>query len=150
MPIRTLNFMIRWSMVAWLSAAFLLVPWVIDRQPPFSTLGASYLPPIYPGSPMRLVLEVRRDKSRSCAVTGSRWVQDRDGARFYLESLDLSADAVSDLETSTPDQAIILFDVHRSAVKGPASYHADLQYVCNPLHHVWPIRVESLARFLIE
>lgn len=113
--------------------------WAADRQPPLQVLA---LRPIRaaPGATAQFELMVARDLRRGCAVRFHRYLYDGEGFRFDLGGpAAMNAQALAALEREHPGQLLLSVPVPQRATPGAARFVTSLDYVCNPLHHLWPI-----------
>lgn len=113
--------------------------WAFERTPPFKLLTYSVEHPIFPGGPLKIVLNVERDLTRRCSVHIERYVTDGKGYRMYFPTLDLSHSALVHLELNSPGVNKILLMVPQEAHPGLSAYGNMLSYACNPVHKIWPM-----------
>jgi hypothetical protein len=124
-----LGFFIGFSFIAALLGA-----WSTDRSSPIDVLKTEVLTPIVgPGGELCISQEfVRRE---SCRTRLQRVLVDSTRERYVMPDLELWA-ATGPLgrdvyKTCTP--------IPLKFAAGPASYRAVTEYVCNPLHNLWPV-----------
>lgn len=132
-------------------ATFLLVAigfqvglWAIDRQAPITNISA-YSQNVTAGTTTKIIFNVER--KRYCDASVKRWVQDSEGARYYLQAVDLTGEQIYALEQTTPGKAILIIDVPDNAAIGRAHYVADIEFYCNPVHKYWPLKTTVSAPF---
>jgi hypothetical protein len=108
--------------------------WAEDRDPPSQAISAQVLTEtIRPGDQLRILYTVRR--WRSCQIKIDRLLFDAAGERYVLEDLDFSASPGA-LGEATYTVGIT---IPRRFAAGAGRYRAVSTYICNPLHHIWPI-----------
>lgn len=124
-----------------------LVSWAFDRKPPFELYSYEASSP-RAGETLEFVAHVRRDIPRDCSVSFSRHMFDSTGARLDIQASTLmTPQALSMLDKVTPDHLKLRVPIPAGAASGPAQFVTSLEYVCNPLHTIWPIRVQMQANF---
>lgn len=143
-----------WVVILCGAAAFLGVTlqlslWWLDNKPPF-LLIAYTVSPTERGDLAILRVNVKRDLSRDCSVTYSRMFYDAEGTRTELtpDVQLMTAEAINDLDARTPDKLVITVRVPKEAAKGLGAVVTPLEYVCNPLHQLYPIHL--LLRMNLE
>jgi hypothetical protein len=123
--------------------------WALDRRPPFVLLDVAPAVAV-PGESVVITMAVRRDVSRHCAATFTRWVFDGKNVRIDLEGQQtMSAAGVANIEARAPGRLTVRVPIPISAFPGLAELVTDIDYVCNPLQKWWPINVISRAPFEI-
>ncbi len=124
--------------------------WATDRAPPFAVIDVA--PAVaHAGGTVNLRVDVRRDVRRTCDATFTRAVYDGAGYRFDLEGMQTAnAAAIRRIEQLTPGAMRLSVPVPLAAMPGAGALVTSLEYTCNPLHQVWPIRVVTVIPFQIE
>ena len=125
-----------------------VVYFAFDRAPPYSVLSVEPAS-ARPGEMVKLRMHVRSDVSRQCSADLSRFVFDALNARYFLDHAQLSAELIAKMEARTPGIREIAIMVPSSAAPGPARMVSSLEYECNRVHSLWPIRVTTEAPFTI-
>lgn len=119
-----------------------LVLWGLDRRAPFEMIGYTANPTL-PGDTVIVRAKVGRDLGRRCSVSYSRMFFDSAGSRFDLTTgaQMMNADALDDLNRRTPDALVISVIVPPKAAPGRGAMVTVLDYVCNPVHQLYPVPV---------
>jgi len=112
--------------------------WTADRKPPVEVLATDLITKeVAPGGELLVKRTVSRD--RQCATKVDRIFVDSQGFRYVLDNQSFSIFGplgTDSYVTSTP--------VPMQMAKGPAKYYAAVEYNCNPVQAVWPIRRSSV------
>ena len=120
------------------SVAATLGVWTIDRQPPVTVLRADVMvKPVRPGEDLRIRYTVHR--FRSCETYVDRSLFDADFVRVVLDDLAFTS-APGPLGES---MYVATVPLPRNFASGTGQYRVVTKYVCNPLHRIWPVVVES-------
>lgn len=136
------------TLALWLIPFALLAPWLFDRAPPFKVLHAPEPDPVRAGGVVAIVKEVHRDVAdRFCDVRFMRYLVDSKGAIFAYDTGYLSATNRALMNKVTGPFVKTMLEIPATASPGRAALYTDLFYSCNPLHHVWPIRVSDHVSF---
>ncbi|CDS48912.1 hypothetical protein [Polaromonas sp. CG9_12] len=116
--------------------------WGLERTPPFVLLGYT-ANAARPGEQIVVHARVQRDLTRRCSVTYSRSFYDAAGTRYDLTQGDvlMNAAALDDLSRRMPRELVFGITAPRSATPGRAAIVTALDYVCNPMHLLYPIGV---------
>lgn len=116
--------------------------WGLDRRAPFE-LDSYTANPARPGDAAIIRASVRRDLSRRCSVTYSRMFFDASGARFdvTMGAQLMNAQALDDLNRRSPDALVLSVTVPPLAAPGMGQLVSVLDYVCNPMHQLYPVAV---------
>lgn len=132
-----------------LPIAFTLLRWAMDDSPPFALLATTKVVSGPPGGEVFFDSAVRRDLHRDCSVRYTRHIVDARGFRhdFEMEPRYLSADGLRRMDKDMGQRLKIVVNIPKAAAVGPAIYAADLYYICNPLHSLFPLRVHTAMRF---
>lgn len=114
--------------------------WGLDRSPPFELLHYR-VTPARPGEAIVVRASVQRDLTRHCSVMYSRHFFDAGGIRYDLTLGDMlmNAPALDDLNRRMPNEMIFSIATPPSATPGKGAIVTALDYVCNPLHRLYPI-----------
>lgn len=115
--------------------------WAADRTPPLVVRGQVGAISVERGSVAQIELSVQRNVRRNCSVSYHRHLYDADGFRFDLPGSPsgMNAEAIAALERSHPGRLLLLVPIPRKAAPGPVRLVTSMQFVCNPLHYLWPI-----------
>jgi len=119
---------------------------VSDREPPVVITKTEVLTPsVNPGGQLRVRYHLRR--FRECGSETTRLIRDASETHFGLDpsSTPYSQGVVGEEAYNLP------LLIPRSAAQGPAEYRVRTIWICNPLHHIWPIKGEMrIVRFEIR
>lgn len=141
----------RWLPYSVIILALLQVAvWVVERTPPFKVIKGTIIPPTVAGGVLRIEGQVIRDVSRNCNLFVTQWVEDSVGFRHYLASVEMQAESIRKLEEISPGVTRYAPALPPGIPAGPATYHAESQYTCNPVHLAWPITIITRISFIIE
>lgn len=142
---------LRWLPYTLIIVALIQVAvWAADRTPPFKVIKGTIIPPTVAGGILRIEGQVIRDVSRSCNLFVTQWVEDSFGFRHYLASVEMQAESIRKLEEISPGVTRYAPALPPGITPGPATYHAESQYTCNPVHSAFPIVVLTRIPFIIE
>ena len=126
------------------------------RDPPFDILPHQATR-AQAGQWVELDLPVRRDLGRKCSVTYTRVLVDSDGSRFDLAGGGETPDGIRRIEAKNPGRLRLMLLMPPPKVDGRSGIDpgsADLithrEYVCNPVHKLWPIRSTTVARLYVQ
>jgi hypothetical protein len=118
-----------------------------DNQPPYEYLtGRSYLTPLVAkqGSQMTVHWELR--VNRYCPGVVSRTIIDeKTGVRISYDPVLVIAEPGVSLQFG-PDRVMLLnrsFTLPLTIDPGPKLYRAYIEFHCNPLQFIWPLRVKT-------
>jgi hypothetical protein len=121
------------------SISGLITWWVVDRDPPVTLVKWDPVNPVVsPGDVLRIKYEYIRH--RDCQTRISRFIEDSIGTRLTL---------TPQAEFSwTPGQigyntVTVPITMPRAIEQGKATYLSLREYQCNPIHWLWPIKVEG-------
>ena len=117
-----------------------IIAWGIDRRVPFRVI--SYVTnAALPGDTVIVRANVERNLHRKCAVTYSRMFHDAAGAQFDITpgAQMMTADAWNDWNRRTPDTLILSVTIPPKAAPGKGALISVLDYVCNPVHQLYPV-----------
>lgn len=119
-----------------------VVIWGFDRAAPFHVIEYD-APPTHRGDTAVIKIGVKRDLARKCSVTYSRMFIDSKGSTFDLTDgvRMLGAAALDELNRHNPDGLTLRVKIPEAAESGRAVVLTSLEYVCNPLHQVYPIPI---------
>ncbi|MDO9277120.1 MAG: hypothetical protein Q7U05_00975 [Polaromonas sp.] len=117
-----------------------VVVWAMDRTPPF-VVNSYTSSPTHRGETAKIKVTVKRDLTRMCSVTYSRMFLDAKGVAWDLtEGVRLmTAKSLDELDKRNPDMLAIKIKVPDQAAVGKGSVMTVLEYVCNPVHQLYPI-----------
>ncbi len=117
-----------------------VVLWAMDRTPPFVVNGYTSNP-THRGEIVKIKVDVKRELDRMCSVTYSRMFLDAKGVTWDLtEGVRLmTAKSLDELDRRNPDMLVIKIKVPEQAAAGRGSVMTVLEYVCNPVHQLYPI-----------
>lgn len=126
-----------------LAAIAQVVYWAQDDDPPFT--GGKYIAtPTRAGEGMQITREVKRDLSRTCSVTYTRYLLDGAGQLHDMAPVQ----RVSPLMRQTLDRVSHgrrdeVIQLPKEAAAGKAQIVTDLNYSCNPWQKIFPIYIRS-------
>jgi hypothetical protein len=130
-------------------AALLVIYYAADREPPFALLSVEHAE-AKAGDYVTIHAAVRRDTSRGCNSSFSRYLFDSSGARYDLGTSAMSADAIAQMDRKMPGKLVISFHVPQSAHSGQASLQTVIHHHCNRVHSLgWPIETTIEMPFLV-
>ena len=111
--------------------------WTADRKPPVEVLASEVVnKEVAPGEDLLVKRTVFRE--RQCATEVDRVFIDSQGFRFVLA--DQTFAVFGPLGT---DSFTTVTPVPTQMAPGPARYYTAVQYRCNPVQEVWPVRAAS-------
>jgi hypothetical protein len=128
----------------------LAVAWMaMDRAPPFRVLPspAQY---VDRGEFATFSVQVERQVHRWCSAEYARYIFAADGARYDIGTGYASPEMIADMERRHPGRLIIAVQIPETMVSGPARLSTELQYQCNKVHAIWPIRVRTEIPFIVR
>lgn len=136
-----------------LSVVFALqaVVWYFDDEVPFEVIG--YTPSIgSPGEDVVILVRVKRDVQRNCSVDFSRYFYDSRGTRFDTSEGErhMNASAIAQMDAANPGILQYTFRIPEAASLGTGKIITSLDYVCNPLHKMYPIQVLSEFSVIVQ
>lgn len=124
-----------------------LIVWGLDRQSPF-VLDSYTATNATPGGTVFFVGNVERNVSRKCSVEYSRTIYDKNNFSYDVSGMQLrSPDALTNLDTRSPSRLLVAVELPTGIPPGPATMLTVLNYRCNMVHNVWPIRVTLPMKF---
>lgn len=125
-----------------LGALFQLMLWASDRHPPF-TMTAYTAPPVKAGQSVIVKAKVIRELDRDCSVTYSRMLFDSSGSRFDITpgAQLMTAEALEDLNRRSPNSLVFSVVIPPQATPGVGALITVMNYVCNPIHKLYPVSV---------
>ena len=129
--------------------AHILGYWALDRSLPTTFLGVKSV--TQEGRSVTIVQSVKRTRFCDTEVP-LRYIESPLGARIYLHSVSLSRDEMKRLEKDTPGEVRQLINVPKAnlAPDGEWSYHVEIEFRCNPLHAMFPIRDRYSFHFPVK
>jgi hypothetical protein len=124
--------------------------WAADRTAPFQLLSYD-APPTRAGEEVVIKARAHRDLSRKCSAIYSRMFIDSRGNMFDLTegTRMVNADTITEMNRRSPDGLTIKVQIPANAEPGPAVVMTALEYVCNPLHQIYPIQVTLLENMIV-
>lgn len=124
--------------------------WTADRAAPFHVIEYD-APPTRRGNVVVIKIGVKRDLARRCSVTYSRMFIDAKGSTFDLtEGMRMmGATALDELNRRNPDGLTLKIKIPEAAEPGRAVVLTALEYVCNPLHQIYPIQVTMTNELIV-
>jgi hypothetical protein len=141
-----------------IATAILVFAWgMMDREPPFTLLSVSPAA-AKPGEMVTIKAKVRRDLDRQCDAEFSRYMfaltpgPDLGGpieTRFVLGTSIAPHSMIAMMEKTWPMGLVISERVPETVLAGPAKITADISYVCNKGHRLWPITVHMEMPFTV-
>lgn len=146
------NYLVRLQFVAWIAMAMwfaVLIVWALDRTPPPAATAYTTVPAKV-GEAVLIEAKLDRQLSRGCSRMYSQYVVDSNGTRIDIQPLStISMALMYVLEKETPGVARVAFTIPKGTAPGPAMLLADYQYVCNPVHQLFPIRTLAVFKFKV-
>lgn len=126
-----------------------LLVWSIERSPP-TRFVEYYVAPVKPGKSTTVYETVERDKNRPCSATYTRLLFDSTGTRFDLTGGEQHTNAAARerIALLTPGRLNYAVKVPQEAAAGKATVITTMNYVCNPVHEIFPI--ESVINVTLE
>ena len=146
--------LIRLSKVIWLALSAVIGialaqvgVWAFDRDPPYKLLSVD--PAISRrGEYVDLTAHVWRDVHRGCAAEFVRFLYTSAGYRVDMEGAQfISARNLEQMERRDPGMLRLKLFVPVMMVAGRTKLVTEIRYICNPLHHLWPIEVTTTMPF---
>ena len=141
-----------------IATAILVFAWgMMDREPPFTLISVSPSS-ARPGDLVTIKAKVKRDIERQCDAEFSRYLFALTpgpdlGApietRFVLGSSMAPHSMIAMMEKTWPGGLVISERVPETVLAGPAKITADINYVCNKGHRLWPITVHMEMPFTV-
>lgn len=123
--------------------------WALNRQLPTRFLGLKSAE--QDGRVVLLIQSV--DRVRFCDTEATlRYIESPLGARLYLQPVSLSRLQMKKIEADTPGEVRLLITVPiaKLAPAGDWEYHIELEYRCDPVSRVWPIRDAYSFKFPVQ
>lgn len=109
----------------------LIVWWACDRDPPISEVG---MPQIRSQTDNLIIISRVWTQHRDCPGVIHRWLVD--GVVLQLPDTAVIEGAPIDQPRQT-----FAFIENPAAMTGEVRYVAQARFICNPLHHIWPLIV---------
>lgn len=129
--------MVSWAVIA--VCAAVAIYWTLDRTPPFELRGYT-IPPTPLGETAHVTASVRRDMTRGCSVSVTRYFVDSQKVKHAVGATTyMTPGALGQMQRDTPDQYRGAFKVPDDAALGEGTLVTALEYRCNPVHAMWPI-----------
>lgn len=125
--------------------AGILGMWASERTPPVDILDAAVLTPfVQPGDDLRLRYTVYR--RANCRTKFQRTYRDYQEVRYIVEDVDIWLSPAP----LGRDEYVSIIPISPRAAQGQASFRALTVFICNPLHHIWPIvQIAAEGSFVI-
>lgn len=140
--------MYRYRYLCWLAVLALPAYWLMDRAPPFKVIENGPIAATRAGDVLNITRKVKRDVSRSCDVHFTRYLIDSSGIRHdYGGTLYMSAESRAALDKMMGPYVKTSLTVPQAAAPGMAMLTTDMEYECNPIHALWPIKVSARSTF---
>ena len=138
----------RWIAQTTIFIGLIMVGWMaMDREPPFVVMSVEPAA-AKPGDWITIKGHVKRDLSRHCSASWSRYVFDSGGKHFVLESgVTVTDQLIRDFDRIAPGQINLSFRVPQTAAVDEARVESILEYRCNRTHLLWPIEVTAIYPF---
>lgn len=122
-----------------------------DRSPPVVIHGYSLGKVAYiVGEPLTIDWNLERDVSRQCDLTLYAEIIDSDKNRYTYDKQTVPAHLLSLRDDMSPSVSKVVRTIPDNMSQGIAHYNVLLEYVCNPTHRLWPIRIPLSAQFVIQ
>lgn len=138
---------ISWCVIA--GCALVVAYWALERRPPFEMQGYTATPATR-GEAAYITASVKRDLTRDCAVTFTRYLVDKDKVRHDMGGAQyMTAAALQQMDRDTPDGLRMAVRIPPDMPVGEATLITVLEYRCNPVHALWPIDVLMLIQLYI-
>jgi hypothetical protein len=111
--------------------------WMADRSPPIELVEYSVFPPkVKPGETVYRVIKLNR--LRRCEVEPQTILIDGGRVRWVFEDRTISIPG-----PLGPDEYKRPVVVPLQALPGPSELRTTTEFVCNPIHRIWPIKTEN-------
>jgi len=111
--------------------------WMADRTPPIELVAYSVFPPqVKPGETVFRVISLNR--KRQCEVEPQTILIDGGRVRWVFEDKTISIPG-----PIGPDQYKRPVVIPLQALPGQAELRTVTEFVCNPIHKIWPIKTEN-------
>lgn len=139
--ISTPLWMSRYLYVAWLLTLVWPAMWALDREPPLRAVSSNmYLPPVPQGDTVLMEIPVMRETWRECTTQSRKFLTDSAGVRFDfgMEQV-MTAESLSALEKRMGPWIKAAVRIPETATTGPAVLSVEAEFICNPIHRLWPI-----------
>lgn len=138
----------RWLAVATgivaISAAVVTV-WAFDRALPSEFVGVKSVKQL---DPTTLIVVQAVERKRLCETwVPLRYLESPHGSRLYLETVRLSRAEMERIQRESPNEVSLLLTLPQTHASGEWSYNISLEFVCNPLHELFPIRNRYTFKF---
>ncbi len=99
---------------------------------------------------MVIEAKVKRDPSRNCSASWTRYIIDSTHTRIELMGTQYTtAAAITAMENASPGRLRIAVELPESVTPGPARLMATTEYVCNPLQRLHPIDLLTVMDIMI-
>lgn len=135
----------RWTLIV---AGVICMYWAADRAAPSGVISVD---PAYarPGEFVTIRYSMWKDADRDCHLRVSRSLFDARNDKADYPSVSFSDEALARIERDTPGRRSVTVAIPDTAAAGPAVLVSSLEYECNRMHALWPIRVTTVLPFTI-
>lgn len=125
-----------------------LLYWGFDRDRPTKFVG---LKSVTKMDDRTYVLVQSVARSRACDTDiPVRYVESPVGARLYLQPVSLSREEMARLMHESPEEVRMIIGLPAAHLPGDWTYHINLEFVCNPVHVIFPIRDRYSFKFQVQ
>lgn len=122
------------SVILGVVVGIILSIWALDRDLPSQNVKSVILnPEVIAGG--NVIQDIAVERVRICNITVTRLLYDSDGTRFLLPSLYIRYPG-----TIGSDKYNQEITIPNSVTKGPARLRVITEWMCNPVHYLFPIR----------
>ena len=129
----------------WLSLCLVLY-WAVDDAPPYEVMQYTATNG-KPGERVTVDGAVKRDLSRPCTVSVRRYIVDSTGAEYESQRQTLDLEAARERERTMPGRVKFAATLPMMIHPGTARHVVALAYTCNPLHYIFPIKMQVQYQF---
>lgn len=141
---------LQWVANALIVAGALSLLWLAsDRAAPFVVTGI-HQSTGEPGAWITITADVKRDLSRKCEATFSRYIYDVNQTRYDIGTSIASAEMIERMDRLNPDRLAVSLELPRDIAVGPADLVTTIEYRCNKVHRLWPIVVTTHLPFTVS
>lgn len=136
--------------LAWFLTLLWPAVWAFDREPPVRILDQSLQLKVRPGESAVFSASVQRNLRRQCSTRYSKHLLDAAGVEHdILASQTISYKTMLDMEHRMGPWFRIGVTIPPALPAGRATLFVDEEYVCNPLHYLFPIRSTTTFTFTV-
>lgn len=141
----------RYAWTGWFLLAFLAiapVQWALERDAPFTVVRYIEPAPVVAGAHVTFEMPVTRQLERDCTARWSRHIIDAAGIRHEYEGVHLAtAKTLRDIERLQGPWIRTTLAIPPGIAPGRAVLASEVEYECNPIHALWPIRMSLFFPF---